>query len=486
MRNPWLVVASLAAILGAGAPVPPPAPPPLGDRIGRALGAAPAHAEFGVAVVSLPGGQALFGRDADRLFAPASNLKLATTAAALSRLGPDFRFKTRLYQRGALEGGVARGDLGVVGGGDPNLSGRFWGDDPEGPFRDWAKRLKSIGIRAFEGDLVLDDGYLDREGVHPSWPKDQLQEWYCAPTSALAFNDDCVEVRISPGLPGGAATVSLRPPLARFRPENDVRTVADRGRHRYSILRSPDGWGVAVRGAFYQNAEPASEFVTVPDPAAFFGEALRDALASEGIEVRGTVRAAREGEAPGTAGWTLLLEHVSTLEATVSVANKRSQNLYAEQILKVLGKEARGEGSFAKGAEAVRDYLKDVGVPLDGVVIEDGSGLSRDNRIAADHLCRVLVAMWNSPRKDAFVGSLAVAGRDGTLEKRLKGPDTAGRILGKTGTIAGASALSGYARAGEDRWCAFSILARFDPAKTSLADVRKAEDRIAAEIAKGP
>ncbi len=487
-RIRWLprLALGLSAALCAGSP-PAETGVRLPDRIGRILAAAPAtSARVGVSVVSIPDGAEIAGRRAGEVFAPASNMKIATTAAALSRLGPDFKFSTRICAKGRIEDGVLKGDLGVVGSGDPNFSGRFYADDPYGAFRGWARQMKKLSISVVEGDLVLDDGAFDREGVHPAWPGSQLQEWYCAPVSALSFNDGCVEIHVSPGRSGEAARVRFIPASAPIRLLNAAVTTSDRAAHRVIVTRSPDGQTISVGGKVWDRAETLKEFVAVKDPAMFFGSGLRAAFEAEGIAVRGKVRLVAAGERVGGEGWTALLEHASGLVQAIEVANRRSQNLYAEQIFKALGKDAKGEGTFAKGSEAVRDYLASIGIRDPLVVVDDGSGLSRNNRVAPAHLTRILAEMWRSPQRDIFRNSLATPGGEGTLSKRFPDARLEGRLFAKTGTIAGVSALSGYAKGEDDRWRAFSVLVQFEGKGFSLADARRIEDRIAIEVAKGP
>ncbi|HEX2643312.1 MAG TPA: D-alanyl-D-alanine carboxypeptidase, partial [Thermoanaerobaculia bacterium] len=151
-------------------------------------------ASMGVHIVELDSGQTVYAYNADEPRVIASNTKLFTTAAALDALGPGAFFETRLVMRGRLEDDTLRGDLGVVGGGDPAISGRDYDGDSYAVFRDWARELRARGIRRVTGDLYLDDGYFEPMRIHPEWPRDQLAEWYEAPIGALSFSDNCILV----------------------------------------------------------------------------------------------------------------------------------------------------------------------------------------------------------------------------------------------------------------------------------------------------
>jgi len=450
-------------------------------------------------VVALPaageGAQVLYSVRADQPLVPASTTKLVTTAACWERLGPDWRIRTRVGHLAAEKKGDPP-DLAVLGGGDPNFSGRFWNDDPVGAFRQWAAVLKSRGLTKL-GRVLLDDGLFEAEVVHPNWPANQRHQWYEAPAGALNLNDNCIDVRLAATKAGEFADVRLVPPTAYAVLDNQMKTVAKKDHHRYGVAREVLGAGLPglrlrASGGYWTGAAPAVQNVAVHNPTLYFGSALVETLRAEGIVVAGPVQRAPlvgpEGVHPA---FVCDLVHTSPLGATVTVANKRSQGFYAECLLKLLGAYAanpRAEygakapadrprvASWDNGrAEAMR-WLAERGIPAAGVVVDDGSGLSKENRLTALAVTEILRVMFER-HGEAFIGTLAVAGQDGSLRSRMRGTAAEGNVYGKTGYVAGVSALSGYVRTRSGRWVAFSILMN-DVPWGQLWRARLAQDKV--------
>ncbi len=407
----------------------------------------------------------------DRPLIPASNMKLMVTAACFDRLGPGWRIRTHVG-RVPSPRGRGKWDLAVIGGGDPNLSGRFWGGDTVGAFRRWAAVLKERGVTALER-VVLDDTLFDAALVHPNWPANQRDKWYEAPVNALPINDNCVNIHVAPGPAGGEARLWLEPPGAGIDLSGSIRTVTSKKAHRYSLERfvDPDGrMRLHADGGFWAKAPERVEHRTLADPTGVFGRALVHTLRAEGVRVAGPVVRAALTTPRGAAkrGFRCDLVHVSRLGATAAVANTRSQGLYAECLLKLLGAWALTpkvttpkpprQGSWASGREELARWLSARGVPAARCVFDDGSGLSKKNRLTAFTLTRVL-ALMERVTGGRFRATLAEAGEpDGTLRRRMRGTAADGRIHAKTGYVRGASALSGYAETRTGRLLAFSIL----------------------------
>lgn len=508
-RNPVrfpLVLAALAAAAALAAPAPAAEDAGLRARVAKAL-AAPAlrSADAGVAVSRLGESDPLLSIAADRPLAPASNMKVVTTAAALELLGRDYVFVTRFLARGEVARGSLAGDLVVVGGGDPGISGRANGLGAASRLEEAARAIRASGISRVEGRLVLDDRFFDRELVHPSWPKDQLGEWYCAEVSALSLNDNCLDVTVSGGAAAGApAIVAIDPETAYVEVRNQAKTVAARAGHRFRIERKIGENRFAVTGGVLAKANGQVESVTVHDPTLFFGAVFREALARAGVAVAGeTVVADRaapfDPSAPPGAREIHRLE--TPLADAVEVCNKRSQNFYAEQIVKTIGRERKGEGSWRAGLGAIAEFLerlscRRIGIedaatpalkapggealPPGDFFLADGSGLSAANRISPRALTRVLDHMLKTPARREFFDSLPIGGVDASLEKRLKDKKSIGRVVAKTGYIARVSALSGYVRGEDGATYVFSILLnRFTG---SNAEMKKIQDDVCRAI----
>lgn len=431
----------------------------INDRVRSARAVAPA---LGVHVVSLDDGATVYEYQADQTRIPASNTKLFTTATALARLGPGWQFETRLLVRGEVVAGALRGEAAVVGGGDPNISGRSNLGDSLAVFRGWGVRLVAAGVRRVDGDLLLVDGRFAGEAVHPEWPADQLHEWYEASVSALSFNDNCVLVRVEPGLSAGApAVVELVPDVAVAGLTVEVATSARRGERQIGVHRSPDG-RVVVSGRIGLGATRWEEWVAVPDPVAWFAAALREGLAQAGVTVSGASRRVDTLPAPALPGgdWREVAVHRSDLLSTIEIVNKRSQNFYAETVFKTLGAELCGEGSWQAGRRAVGEFLAEAGIAPPGAFqLSDGSGMSRANRFTPRQVTTLLGFMFRHRWGAEFMRSLPYSGEeDLRWERRLATGATRGNVFAKTGWLRAASALSGYAKGRSGRLYAFSIL----------------------------
>jgi D-alanyl-D-alanine carboxypeptidase/D-alanyl-D-alanine-endopeptidase (penicillin-binding protein 4) len=429
----------------------------------------------GIHIARLDSGRILYDRESDKLFIPASNVKLLTTACALAALGPSYEFKTAILKKGPLRAGCLRGDLVVRGAGDPNLSGRFYGGDAAALMRSWARRLRALGLFEIEGDVVADDRIFDREHLHPDWPRNQLHKWYCAEVSGLSLNDNCVDLIFEAASKiGHPARIYLEPDTAYISLTGQVVTTAKKGLHLIDIQRRPGTNQVRVKGRFYIKASPFRGYVTVTRPEFFFATVLKEQMEKEGIRIKGGARAVKVGEDLGRLD--ILIQHTSLLSTTIAVTNKRSQNLYAECLFKLLGHRLGGEGSFRGGQAAIGKFLIGLGIPRGSFVIADGSGLSASNRLSPRQIVSVLRWMARGSYGEMYRNSLSTAGLDGTLRKRFRGPDSRGRVLAKTGTLAGVSALSGYCRTGDGKQLVFSIL--MNRLKGGVYRARKIQDEI--------
>ncbi len=454
-----------------------------------------ASGAMGVHVLDLLSGETAYAFNPETPRILASNTKLITSATALDRLGPGYFFETQVLVRGELESGVLIGDLAIVGGGDPNLSGRQYQGDAFGPFREWAAALKRFDVRRIDGDLVLVHGLFDQEVVHPDWPRDQLNRWYEAPVAALSFNDSCVLVKVTPSLPGGAARVEAVPSLPMFKIESTVLTTGRSGSQWLAIDREQQNGAehdvLTVGGRIYRRSESYDKWVAVYDPVRYFGAALKAALAEEGIEISGRVVASpglplpsrSDFAAPpgkGTARWRRLLTHRTDLLTVLEVVNKRSQNFYAESVLKLLGARHCGDGSWAGGLAVEREFLAEAGLEEGSYRLADGSGMSRNNHFSPEQMTTLLRHMFYHPWGEEYLRTLPFSGeRDLKWARRLAEDPYRGNVMAKTGYLSGVSTLSGYAKARSGNVYAFSILMNLIRGEWRA---RAAQDRIVKAI----
>ncbi len=413
----------------------------------------------------------LVSRNADRLMIPASNMKIATLAAAATRLGWDHRFRTEIVATGSRDGHVVRGDLIVVGGADPTI-GR--GDDPLATFRDWARRLRAAGIRRVDGDLVGDPSRFGEAWLGDSWSWDDLPAGYAAAYSGLIFNENVVRISVAPGPHAGAPVIVAASPVAYGLHLAPAAVTSDAG--EASTIRVTRGLGssiIEITGSLPVGAAPIDRTVSVSDPPRYFLGALRAMLAEEGIEIRGATRV----EATQPLAVTPLLVHESAPLADVARRfMKVSQNLYGEVLLHALATSPASPGSSPK--QALEEALAALGVPAGGAQGLDGSGLSRRDFLTARTVTTLLDAMAVPPHREPFRATLPIAGRDGTLATRFAGSPCVDRLIAKTGTLAHVRSLSGYITSATGTEYAFAVLANNYIAPTADID-RIAEDALA-------
>lgn len=404
-----------------------------------------------VVVRSLTAGETLFAHHPSQMRIPASNQKLATTAAALARLGPDYTFPTDVYADGPVRGGILEGNLYLKGYGDPFLV--------QERVRELAHELRLLGLRRIQGDLVADDTYFDAVRYGRGWHAEGSLRPYQAPHGALSFNFNVVWVLIDPGpAPGAPARVQLEAPAGTIRLEGTIATGPPGGRPAVRLARRRvDGKDrIRVGGAIPARARRVTYPVTISEPALYAAGAFSVFLKEAGIALGGGVR---RGATPKEA--ELLARTLSRpLGELVRDVNKVSNNFMAEQILKALGAEEHGlPGTAEKGLRVVRDFLLAVGVPADSFELADGSGLSRLNRFSAEGLVALLEAMHRDFRlRPEFAASLAVVGIDGTVRRKMQRTSSVRRVRVKSGLLDRVQTLSGYAVADNGETLAFAIL----------------------------
>jgi len=479
-------VAFLLSCASAAHAARKPAPPPtLEQRLNALLRKGPVRrSEIGVVVIRLGEATPLVSLNPARPLILASTTKLFTSAAALDRLGPDYKFRTRLYRDGDIgEDGVLPGHLVVMGGGDPGVSGRWYDDDPLAVFRPWAASLAKKGLRSVRDGLLLDASFFDDVQSHPDWPSEQEQRWYQAPVSALSYNDNIVLVRASGGLrPGSPALLGfdpLGPPLL-----NLISNVVTASRKTWvGVRREAGSHTVVAAGRVGRNRTWVGD-VTVPDPPLYFAAALSQVLREAGIRVDAPPTVKTEPAVPQPlSGRVLLHTHETPLLSALAVCNKRSQSFFAEQILKTLGAETRGRGTWENGRAEVAAFLSSLGLDATRYQLADGSGRAHSNRASAAAYADFLTAIatrWQ--HFEAFKGTMAVAGSpDGTLRHRLQGDATDGKVWAKTGNVAGVVTLCGYVQAQSGQIYAFSILLNGGCRDTSG---HAFQDRLVNELAK--
>ncbi len=423
-------------------------------------------AKSGVVVIESGSGRVLAAAHESLPLNPASNTKLLTAAAALDRLGSDYRYLTGVY--GALHDGVA-GDLVLRGHGDPSLSTR--------DLAELVRELVARGLRRVDGRILVDQSRFDDDYTPPAFGQ-HPNEWasYRAPVSAVALDRNAVALHVLAGSVGQSASVWFEPPGF-----VEIAGRVESGKlgsgQAIELKLRPQGQrlkaevtGHVARGLGLVRSERRVE-----DPRLLAGFVLAHFLRSTGVEFKGDLALG------GSAEKTLLVAHRSEpLGVLVRELGKYSDNFYAEMILKTLGAEAeRGTGSSARGARAVLGWLNSVGINDAGTVIQNGSGLYDANRTSALTLARALLSAESRPGIAAdFLAQLAVGGVDGTLKSRFRRHRATRVVRAKTGTLAEVDALSGYVLASQGRRpLVFAVLVN-----GPLGDHREARRRIDAVV----
>jgi serine-type D-Ala-D-Ala carboxypeptidase/endopeptidase (penicillin-binding protein 4) len=449
------------------------------------------HGFLGVQIVSVKTGKTVYSLNAEKMFTPASNTKLFTTAAALALIGSDYKFRTTIETNGSLDKyGRLTGDLVLVGRGDPNLSGRELpynmrtqrDADSVRVLEKLADELVKKGVKYVDGDIVADDSYFAFERYGEGWSQDDLVWPDGAPVSALTVNDNVIFVQILPGARAGdRAFVSVTPFADYYTIDNRMLTTpAGTGRKIY-INREPGSTTLTLWGTMPMDDAGVNEGLSIEDPAEFAANLFRHLLEVRGVAVYGkqrtrhtdlaslstftsvviaSSRGGDEHSLTAPAGPLVLAEYQSPpLSEDVEVINKVSQNLHAEILLRLLGREKGTGGTVQAGLEVLRGFLNNAGIPADDYVFYDGSGLSRQNLVTPRAVVDLLQYASTQPWGKEFHDSLPVAGVDGSLAERFKDLDPLAHVYAKTGSLGGVKTLSGYAVTAKGEELAFSILA---------------------------
>jgi D-alanyl-D-alanine carboxypeptidase/D-alanyl-D-alanine-endopeptidase (penicillin-binding protein 4) len=487
-----LLLAATAACTAAAARTPrmaPPAPAPATSPAPSAEAAfaaavdsifsdtAFAGANWGVEIESLESGRILYQRNAGKMFVPASNMKLVTSTAALETLGPGWRFRTHVLFGGPVANGVLRGDLFVVGSGDPTIAADFQNGDPLAVFRAWADSLRAHGVTRIAGRIVGDDDVFDDLPYGRGWAWDDMDAYYSAEIGGLEYNLGVVGITVAPGAaPGSEGRVTLSP-ATRYAPVlNRTRTVAGAPVVEVEGTRQEQGTGIVVAGDVPRDTGVVRTDVAVRNNTAYFVTVLRETLLAEGIRVDGAavdqddLPAAEHAEHADTMFAGGFVHSSASLSEILPGFLKPSQNQVGELLLKTMGRALRGQGTAAAGIAVVDSLHRSWGLPRGKLAQADGSGLSRYNLVAPELLIALLEHMRGSPNYPLFYAALPVAGVDGTLAGRMKGTPLQGNVHAKTGTVSNVRSLSGYMTTAAGEPMVFSMIVNHHTVTSRDAD----------------
>ncbi|NLI00956.1 MAG: D-alanyl-D-alanine carboxypeptidase/D-alanyl-D-alanine-endopeptidase [Chthonomonadales bacterium] len=473
----WQVVLALALVTPAGAlGRQSPQRAALVSRIEAALADPEIKGGIqGIVVMSLATGEVWFERNADTLLIPASNQKLLTSATALHFLGPTHRFITTVIAKAdSLRRGVVAGDLALRGDGDPFLD--------DAALTTMARSLRARGIREVAGGVVGDPGAFGPQGYGDGWAWDDMPYYYSVPVSGLNLNSNVRRISVIPGRRvGERVKVSVWPTglygtvvVKAYTGAKGVTPRVDVERRLGTDIVTVSGYVPLDRRADALKPIP----VAVENPALYAATRFTQILRSVGVAVR---KPARVGSL-GAQSVKVLASYASPpLSNLVARLNKPSDNLAAECMLRAIGRTKRTPGDVPSGRSRALQWFSDIGMDTRGVIIADGSGLSRQNYVTARNVLTLLRHMTMHPAGEAFRNSLPVAGVDGTLRNRMKGSPAEGNCRAKTGYVSRVSSLSGYVASASGEPLVFSMLMNGHPCRNAGATA--VQDRIVKELA---
>ncbi len=415
-----------------------------------------ARGSLGLAVVDLQTGELLEAVNAERSFVPASLLKVVTVATALTELGPDFHFTTRLGYAGEVLDGTLQGDLIVLGAGDPSLgAGR-----PEGTLsldsllERWVSTLRRAGITRIEGSVIVNDSGDPGAEPSPFWQWNDIGNYYGAGAGAFMVHENYYTLRLqrTASVGGRPRIVGMRPDPGELVWDNQLRSGSSRSGDRSYIYGAPASLDRAIRGTI-----PAGEGIfevkgSLPDPSLAFADWLTAALEDAAVEVTGSPGTQH---VPTELDGTLDSLHSPPLAVLAELTNFKSVNLYAEALYKALARHWSSGNDPTEIGERLVDFWRARGVPTEGWEQLDGCGLSMGNLVTPAQLAQVLRLAQN----EGLPATLPRVGQEGTVRRLLRDRPAAARIRAKSGTLRRARGFCGYATNGAGRQLAFVVLA---------------------------
>ena len=390
---------------------------------------------FSIEVVKADTGSTVYEHGAKEPLIPASNMKIITTAAALRYLGAGFEYNTKV--------GLCGNTLVIIGSGDP-LLGDEQTDTKYGRQKDWIfediiRKLKHNGVTSIE-DIIVDTGVFDNECVHPSWPSAELNRSYACEVSGLNFNVNCI--KLSTRKIGGRINLIMEPQTSFVKLINEVKPITS-GESSLGTYRNRKPNRLTVHGECKKEYGPIE--VAIEKPAAFFGYLLFEHLTEASIETKGRFI---EKVLDDTNDFKLIAEYKTSMSDCLERCHKDSLNLGAEALVKTIAavnNPDRKHGSWERGRELISEYLLELGIDANKFNIDDGCGLSRQNRLSAGIITKVLLDVYNTDNWKMYRDSLAIGGVEGTssIADNFKEDKYKGKILGKSGYISGVKSLSG-------------------------------------------
>ncbi len=442
-------------------------------------------AVWGIKIADPTAGKVLLAINPDQAFQPASIIKIVTTAAALERLGPNFKYHTSVYTDGSiLPDGVLSGKLILVGRGDPNLVDDSKELLEKSALSELAEKLRNLGIKEVRGDIIGDDSYFDATSHGKGWTAQDLRSSYGAPVNALSINNNVFWIHARATKHNQPVRAWIVPQTSYFRISNKAVTGISGSEQTISAQLIPGTKTIVVSGVLPSSKAYSRQFL-LENPADVAATMFKEELNRQGINTRGKAYVTHHRDTSAVQArqeWKLLVEHQSVpLFRAMERINKESQNLHAEMLLRTLGAEFKAAGTDEAGLQVVREFLMKAGIDCDKISLNDGCGLSRDNLMTPHFQISLLQYLFTRPYFGLFLNTLAISGVDGTLKNRLSKKQVKGCIYAKTGSLNEVCNISGYMITKSGRNLVFCIFV--NNVKTSKTRVRRTIDEICALFA---
>jgi D-alanyl-D-alanine carboxypeptidase/D-alanyl-D-alanine-endopeptidase (penicillin-binding protein 4) len=403
-----------------------------------------AHASVSLCFLNAADGESVFEYNADKSLIPASILKLVTSSAAFELLGPEYRFKTILGYSGSLNErtGKLTGDIIIKGGGDPSLGSDYFKERYGNFLNNWITNIEHLGIRKIDGNILTDDSRYDYQPVPAKWLWEDTGNYYGAGVFGLSVFDNTYKIHIRSSSDSTHPVITLiTPGFCRYELSNQL--VAEGNSDKGFVFAAPytnTGW---LAGSIPVNRNDFILKASIPDPPLLLAEILDSKLDSAGIAISGNPSTTRINRRSYDLNPVIISEVLSPpLKEIIEVLNHESVNLYAEHLLKELGKVYKDKGTTMAGIKVVNQFLEDAGIGDSGIFMEDGSGMSPLDAITARVMASLLFFMKNSSRYYSdFYSSLPDAGKEGTLKNLFRDPVFNSKIKAKSGSMTRSEAM---------------------------------------------
>lgn len=410
------------------------------------------RANISFLVKEIETGRVVIQHRADKVAVPASTAKLVTTATALEILGSDYTFQTKLEYDGAIKNGVLNGNIYIIGGGDPTLGSKYMGDSLF--LEKWVEAVKNLGITKINGNILPDASIFSKEGIAPKWSWEDMGNYYAAGAYGLSIYDNTYKIYFKSGAPGTTPEIiKVEPQIPGLVFELYLKAAANNEDSAYiygapfSNTRMIYGTIPAHRASFVIKGD-------IPDPTQYTATVFENKLKENGIEVlqSATTLPINNNHIP------IYTEVSPPLKEIIKNINFKSNNHYAEHVLRAISLFSNNQGSIVNSVQNIKKFWKSKGIDISGLILYDGCGLSPASSISASFFVDLLIyEKTKSTYSKEFLESLPVAGQSGTIKSLLKGTDLEGKVQAKSGSIYGVQCFAGYITKNNKQY-AFAIL----------------------------